>query len=167
MSETDWKMTESQLEFAIPLWLPPPKRDVALKDGDTVQQGDTTLTVYETPGHTLGTLTPVFELRDGERRHRALVWGGTSFNFGRDMARLDAYIASTQRMAQLAEAQKIDVMLSNHSAYDATVAKLAALKDRAAGAPHPFVIGTAAVVRSLQVMGECAQAQRDRFLAGL
>ncbi len=166
MSETDWRMTEMQLEFAIPLWLPPPKRDVALKDGDTIRQGDTTITVYETPGHTLGTLTPVFEVRDGDQRHRALVWGGTSFNFGRDLARLDAYIASTQRMAQLAESLKIDVMLSNHSAYDATVAKLAALKNRAPGAPNPFVIGTPAVVRSLQAMGECAQAQRDRFLIG-
>ena len=69
-------------------------------------------------------------------------------------------------MAQIAEAQTIDVMLSNHPGCDGTVAKLHALKERTAGAPHAFVIGTAAVLRSLPVMSVCVQAQRDRFLMG-
>ena len=34
---------------------------------------------------------------------------------------------------------------------------------RGGAAAHPFVIGNEAVVRSLQVMNACAQAQRDRF----
>ena len=38
----------------------------------------------------MGTLTPVLEVRDGERRHRAMVWGGMAFNFGKDITRLDA-----------------------------------------------------------------------------
>ena len=49
MSEADWRMTETQLEFANPLWPPPPKRDVALNDGDTLTQGDTTVKLYQTP----------------------------------------------------------------------------------------------------------------------
>jgi metallo-beta-lactamase class B len=40
---------------------------------------------------------------------------------------------------------------------------LAALRQQPAGAANPFVIGTPAVSRALNVMGECAQAQRDRF----
>ena len=47
-------------------------------------------------------------------------------------------------MAQIAEAQTIDVMLSNHLGYD----------------------GTATVLRSLPVMSVCVQAQRDRFVIG-
>ncbi|MBI3369759.1 MAG: MBL fold metallo-hydrolase [Burkholderiales bacterium] len=164
MSEADWKMSETQLEFAIPMWLPPPKRDVALNDGDSVVLGDTSVTLYQTPGHTMGTLTPVFELRDGARTHRAMVWGGTAFNFGKDLPRLDAYIAATQRMARLAGDRQIDVLLSNHPGYDNTVAKLAQLKTRGANDAHPFVMGVANVQRALGVMGECAQAQRDRFL---
>jgi metallo-beta-lactamase class B len=164
MSEADWTMTEKQLEFAIPIWLPPPKRDVAVNDGDKLTQGDTTLTLYQTAGHTLGTLTPVFELRNGARKHRAMVWGGTAFNFGHDLPRLEAYIAAAQRMARLAEEQQIDVLLSNHPGYDGTLAKLKAPRDAAAA--NPFVIGTPAVVRALGVMGSCAQAQRDRFLLG-
>ena len=40
--------------------------------------------------------------------------GGTGFNFGADFGRLDAYIASTDRMRKMAD-QNIDVLISNHS----------------------------------------------------
>jgi metallo-beta-lactamase class B len=162
MSEIDWRQTEGQLEFATPLWGAPPKRDVAVNDGDTVKLGDDIVTTLLTPGHTLGTITPIFEVRDKGQRHRAMVWGGTAFNFGRDMPRLDAYIDATRRLAQVARAQQIDVMLSNHPGYDGTVKKLEAL--RSGSGDNPFVIGTPAVLRALTVMGECALAQRDRFL---
>ena len=176
MSDLDWRMTETQLEFATPLWGSPPKRDaqrdVSARDGDQVKQGDGVVTLLLTPGHTNGTLTPVFEVRAGGQRHSAMVWGGTAFNFGRDIPRMDAYIAATQRMAQLARAQQIDVLLSNHPGYDGTVAKLEQLRSAAGpnsaapntSVPNPFVMGTPAVLRALTVMGECAQAQRDRFL---
>ena len=41
---------------------------------------------------------------------------------------------------------------------------LAALGKQAGAAPNPFVIGTPAVVRGLNVMGECAMAQRDPLI---
>ena len=162
MSEIDWRQTEGQLEFATPLWGAPPQRDIAVSDGDTVKLGDDIVTTLLTPGHTLGTITPIFDVRANGQRHRAMVWGGTAFNFGRDLARLDAYIESTQRLAEVARAQQIDVMLSNHPGYDGTVKKLELLRNGASA--NPFVIGTPAVLRALSVMGECAMAQRDRFL---
>jgi len=61
-------------------------------------------------------------------------------------------------------AQKIDVLVSNHSGFDGSQAKLAALRQPGADAQsNPFVLGTPTVERALNVMGECAQAQRDRF----
>ena len=164
MSETDWRMTETRLEFATPLWGAPPRRDVAVVDGDSVTLGDTVVKLYVTPGHTLGTLTPVFEVREGGRNHRVALWGGTAFNFGNDVPRMNAYIAATERMGQIVRDQDIDVLLSNHSAYDDTVPKLEALRNQATAQPHPFVNGNAAVQRAMTVMGECAQAQRDRYL---
>ena len=101
-------------------------------------------------------------VRNG-RKHRAMLWGGTGFNFGKDMQRLDSYIASTRRMDSLVKAQNIDVMLSNHSNVDSSQAKMAALRNQPADASNPFVMGTPTVERALRVMGECAQAQRDRF----
>jgi metallo-beta-lactamase class B len=162
MSEQDWKMMETRLEFETPLWDAPPKRDMAIKDGDTITLGGTTVTLYLTPGHTLGTISPVFDLRSGGQTHRVVEWGGTGFNFGADMPRLDAYIASTERMRKLAAAQNIDVLISNHSGFDEAPAKLDRLRKAPRG-PNPFVLGTPTVERALTVMGECAQAQRDRF----
>ncbi|CAA2099259.1 MBL fold metallo-hydrolase [Variovorax paradoxus] len=163
MSEADWTMTETRLEFATPIWGAPPKRDIAVKDGDRLTLGDTTLTLYVTPGHTAGTISPVFDVSEGGRRHRAMLWGGTGFNFGKDVPRLDSYIDATRRMGTLVSAQKVDVMLSNHSNFDGSQAKLAALRQQPAVQPNPFVMGTPTVERALTVMNECAQAQRDRF----
>ena len=164
MGEADWKQTETKLEFSLPLWGPVPKRDLSVSDGDKITLGDTTVTVNITPGHTLGTITPTFDVKSGGKTHRVLLWGGTAFNFGKDVPRLESYIAATQRMAKLVEAQKIDVMLSNHAGYDETVPKLEALRKGGGSGTNPFVIGTAAVTRGLNAMGECGLAQRDRFL---
>lgn len=127
-----------------------------------MRQGDAAVTMYVTPGHTLGTISPVFEVRSGGRSWRAMVWGGTSFNFGRDFRRLDAYIAAADRMREIARTEKVEVLLSNHPANDLTVSRLAELRANPA-APNPFVIGTEGVVRTLTVIGECARANRDRF----
>lgn len=162
-SARDWQMMETGLEFDSPQWGRPPQRDIAVNDGDTLTLGDTKMSFYVTPGHTLGTLSPVFEVKHGGRTHKALLWGGTSFNFGRDMGRLDDYIAQTERMRRMAASQSVDVMLSNHAGYDATLPKLAALRAQPV-AGNPFVAGTAVVDRSLQVLGECARAQKVRFL---
>jgi len=164
MSEPDWKQTEGKLEYQSALWGPVPKRDVSVSDGDKITLGDTSVTVNITPGHTLGTITPTFEVKSGAKTHRALLWGGTAFNFGKDIPRLESYIAATERMAKVAQALGIDVMLSNHAGYDGTVAKLDAMKKDRAAQPNPFVLGVPTVVRALQAMGECAKAQKDRFL---
>jgi metallo-beta-lactamase class B len=166
VSEVDWQQLEGKLEFNSSLWGPVPQydkaRDLRVKDGDKVTLGDTSVTVNITPGHTLGTITPTFEVKQGGRTHKVLLWGGTAFNFGKDVPRLQSYIDATERMAKIAKEQGIDVMLSNHGGYDGTVAKLDAIRKGAS--PNPFVIGNDAVVRGLQAMGACAKAQRDRFI---
>jgi metallo-beta-lactamase class B len=163
MSDVDWTMTETKLEFDTPLWDRPPKRDIAAHDGDKITLGDTTVTLYLTPGHTNGTISPVFDVWSGGQRHRVLLWGGTAFNFGRDLVRLDSYAASTQRLRDIAQQQGIDVLLSNHPGFDNSLIKLDQLRTQSPSQPNPFVIGTPTVVRALTVMGECSQAAHDRF----
>lgn len=163
MSEADWKMTETQLEFTTPIWGAPPRRDIAVNDGDRVTLGNTSVTLYLTPGHTMGTITPVFDVTYGGRTERAMIWGGTAFNFGKNIPRLGSYIESTQRMSTIAKQQNIEVLLSNHSGYDSSLPRLAALRQQPGLQPNPFVIGNDGVLRGLTVMGECAKATRDRF----
>ncbi len=162
-SEIDWKMMETGLEFDSKQWDRPPKRDMAVKDGDTLKLGDTTVRFMVTPGHTLGTISPVFDVRHEGQAHKVMIWGGTSFNFGRDMGRLDSYIAQTERMRQLAAQWGIDVPLSNHPGFDGTVVKLKARATAPRGA-NPFVSGQPVVDRAMRVLNTCARAQKARFL---
>ncbi|MGZ5269554.1 MAG: MBL fold metallo-hydrolase [Ramlibacter sp.] len=162
-SEADWNMMHGTLEFNSAAWGPPPPRDMAVRDGDKLTLGDTTLTFYVTTGHTLGTLSLVFDVREGGRTHHALLWGGTSFNFGKDFSRLESYSANTERMRELAARMPIDVLLSNHSEWDGSIIKMNAMRAGGAGRSNAFVIGPQGVGRSMQVMGECARAQAGRF----
>jgi metallo-beta-lactamase class B len=80
------------------------------------------------------------------------------------MGRLDAYIDSVRRTAETVRREGVDVLISNHSAFDDSIAKLERRRAAKPGDANPFVMGTPNVLRALTVMGECAQAQRDRFL---
>jgi metallo-beta-lactamase class B len=44
-----------------------------VRDGQRLTLGDTAMTFYVTTGHTLGTLSPMFEVRSGGRTHKALL----------------------------------------------------------------------------------------------
>jgi metallo-beta-lactamase class B len=154
-SAVDWTMMETKLEFDHPLWGRPPKRDIAVTDGDKVRLGDTAVDIVITPGHTMGTISPIFDVRSGSQSHRVLLWGGTAFNFGHQPERLQAYVDATARTREVAKQQGVDVFISNHSFYDGSVEKLGAV---AAGGANPFVLGASTVERALTVMNECAQA---------
>lgn len=162
-SEADWNTMGGTLEFNSAVWGPPPARDIAVREGQALTLGDTTMTFFVTTGHTLGTLTLLFDVREGGRAHHALLWGGTSFNFGKDFSRLESYSANTERMGALAMQLPVDVLLSNHSEWDGAIVKMNALRAAGKGGANPFVIGPQTVRRSMQVMDQCAQAQAARF----
>ncbi len=82
MSAADYDLVDRQN----PVWKP--KRDMVVTDGQTLTLGDTTMTFYLTPGHTEGTISTIFSVRDGGRRHTITTWGGTGFIFGRIQERL-------------------------------------------------------------------------------
>ena len=139
-----------------PSWKP--KRDMVITDGQKLTLGDTTITFYLTPGHTEGTVSMIFPVRDGGVPHTAATWGGTSFNFGPIRERLMAYEQSAARYRDIIAKANADVILSNHTPYDGTTEKLPLLRARRPGAPHPYVVGTASVQRYVQSVGECATA---------
>jgi metallo-beta-lactamase class B len=164
MSEIDWRELEKPvLQFDNVLFGRPPKRDMAVADGHKLQLGDTAVELYVTPGHTPGTITTVFTARDGSRSHRAMLWGGTAFNFGKVAPQMRNYVASADRMADLAAREKIDVILSNHVRYDAGLERMAKLAARRQDEAHPYVIGSENVARAIKVIGECARGFLTSF----
>ena len=135
MSAADYDLLDQQN----PAWKP--KRDMVVTDGYRLTLGDTTLTLYLTPGHTDGTISTIIPVRDGGRQHTAAAWGGTLFNFGPNLPRLEAYAQSAARFRDIVGKANADVILSNHTVYDGSKTKLPAVKARTAGQPHPYVVG--------------------------
>jgi metallo-beta-lactamase class B len=168
MSDIDWKAFDDPTfdPKRNPLFDPPPKRDMAVNDGDTIKLGGTTFKLYVIPGHTLGTLATVFTVHDHKEPHRAVAWGGTAYNFGPLPDRLQLHADTTVKYRETMQREKADVLLSNHVTFDAAVAKMAALKDRKPGDPNPYVVGQDAVQRFLTVLGECALATKAYVEAG-
>jgi metallo-beta-lactamase class B len=164
MSEIDWRAEEEAQRDPLfgakrnPLFGAPPKRDIAVNDGDTITLGNTTLKLYVIPGHTLGTLATVFTVHDHGNAHRAVAWGGTAYNFGPSRERLQLYHDTTAKYRAVMKHEGTDIFLSNHVSYDDSVAKMAKLRDRKTGDPNPFVVGQDAVQRFLTILGECALA---------
>ena len=142
-----------------------PKRDVTVgPEGSKITLGDTTVTIVYTPGHTPGTLSYVFPVKDGARTVMVAYSGGTLTGaFGSDASRWDEYIASQKKIAKAAADAGATVILSNHSEYDNayTKARLAGLK-REVGEDNPFIVGADGVQRYFTVMAECAMASKLR-----
>jgi metallo-beta-lactamase class B len=164
MSAADWDFLASD-----PGKWPKAKRDMVATDGQKLTLGDTTLTLYHTPGHTPGTISTVIPLRDGTNRHTAILWGGTGFNWRGGSPRYiqpntpptfwyDNYAKSAAKMRGVAKQVGADVVLSNHPQYDQSTTRLALMPKRPAGKPHPYVIGRESVDRFLTVAEECALA---------
>jgi metallo-beta-lactamase class B len=155
LSEEDWNLLESADRTK-------PERDLVGTDGQKLTLGDTTVTLYATPGHTLGTQSFVFEVKDGGETHKAALWGGTAFNFQPSVERFELYSGSADRFGDIADAADVEVILSNHITYDRSLEKIAALESRGPGDPHPYVVGEDAVLAFLRVMEESADAGEAR-----
>src|SRR5947207_11957462 len=80
LSEADWTAMYKSNE---PVELRP-KKDMVATDGMKLTLGDTTLTLYLTPGHTPGTVSVLVPLKDGNERHVEAVWGGINHDVRRN-----------------------------------------------------------------------------------
>jgi metallo-beta-lactamase class B len=165
MSEADWNVMAKSNE-------PPElkaKKDMVATDGMKLTLGDTTITLYSTPGHTPGTISTLIPLKDGNQRHVGAIWGGMAPSYERYGVRYYSSLAETfktwsnsiKRFQGISSKAEADVYLAIHPHYDKTLDKIRALQYRKPGGPHPFVNANA-VKRFLTIMGECTDAQLAR-----
>ena len=73
-------------------------------DGQKITLGDSAVTIVTTPGHTPGTLSMIFTVKDKGRPLTVAYSGGTAFNFPSTVANFDTYINSQRKMAAAAAA---------------------------------------------------------------
>jgi len=139
-----------------------PKRDIVATDGMKITLGDTTVTIWLTPGHTPGTLSYTFTALDRGKPVNVAYSGGTAFNFVNNtpdpgIRNFQIYIDSQKHMAAKAASTGATVLLSNHSEFDNAFNKNRMLAGRGDG-PHPYELGVDWVQRYFQVMQGCARA---------
>ena len=106
MGSADWDLVE---KYPNRYQSMAPKRDVVAADGMEITLGDTSVTLWETPGHTPGTLSFTFTALDNGRPVNVAYSGGTGFNFVNNtpdpgIRNFDSYIASQRHMAAQAAA---------------------------------------------------------------
>jgi metallo-beta-lactamase class B len=152
MSAADWDLVDRDTRN------PKPQRDMIATDSEKLTLGDTTLTLYITPGHTPGTISTLVPVKDMGQPHLAVEWGGTAISVRTPIAMLEAYVKSAERFRDVAVGAGADVIITNHTVFDSTLAKLDALQKRKAGDPNPYVVGKETVNRYLTVAEECGKA---------
>ena len=121
------------------------------------------MTIVATPGHTPGTLSMIFQVKDHGKPPTVAYNGGTAFNFPNDAQHFDTYIASQRKFAKAVADAGATILMSNHSEFDNAVTKIKMMAARKPGEPHPFEIGAEAVARYFKVTDECAQLARYKL----
>ncbi len=151
MSVEDWEHmhTWPQLGSLAPF----PHYDTAVSDGYTITLGDTTVEFVLTSGHTPGTLSSIFPVRDGDNTHYVGYWGASSVSFLPPEGLVE-YMGSADRFGRLDG--RVDVPLANHPPVDGSLFKLEALQSRSAGEPHPFVEGNGGFKQWMDTIHDCA-----------
>ena len=169
-SVEDWQEMARQAKGDVS-GLPPdwakmvPDHDMDIRDGQTMKVGSSELTFFLTPGHTPGTVSTVFKVRDGKQSHVVGFFGG----LGTPQTAEDklTLIASAERFKPIVRRYGIDVLIANHPTQDQSIPKLEELRLRRPGDPNPYVIGSERYIRYLSVQQECTrfamaqQGQKD------
>jgi metallo-beta-lactamase class B len=151
MSPADWDVLDKRTTGT------KPKRDLEATDGQKLTLGDTTVTLYITPGHTPGTISVVFPVKDNGSPHLAALWGGVGLNTDRES--VQNYIRSDRRFSGIVQQAAADIILANHTDWDRSKINLPMLAQRAPGSPNPYIVGNAKVLNFLKVAEECATAR--------
>jgi len=139
-----------------------PKHDTVGDDGMTISVGDASVRIVTMPGHTPGTLSYLFEVRDNGKPLRVAYVGGTAMPFNADAAFYDRYIASSKKMAKAAADYRATALMSNHTEFDNAFFKAHTAADRKPGEANPFEVGSEAVARYFTVVENCAEATKLR-----
>ena len=166
MSEADWATLEKSNE---PAELKP-RKDMVANDGMTLTLGDTTLTLYITPGHTPGTISTLVPLKDGNRSHVGVVWGGINPSFERYGVRyysslketFETWAGAAARMQRIIDQADADVYLTIHPLYDNTHDKIHAVQYREPNETHPLV-SKDNLKRFMTIIESCTRAQLARI----
>lgn len=129
------KLDRNQMDF--PITVPSVSRYVA--DGDELVLGDKIIKFYETPGHSKGTLSLEFTVKDRGKEYTAFMLGGVGA-YSRRPEDFDEFIASVTRVIGIVKDDNVTVGVMGHPMTVNGLIKLGpSLAKRPKGQPHPFI----------------------------
>ena len=150
MGPKDWELAAREAD--------PPRHDIEATDGQKLTLGDTTVTIYITPGHTAGTLSVLVPVKDHGQPHMAMEWGGTALSGATSREMLESYISNSKRMKDISGGLGADVIIGNHTEYNDALNRFERTQARKQGEAHPWVVGKGEVQTYLTVVEECAKS---------
>jgi metallo-beta-lactamase class B len=115
--------------------------EMVVADGDVISLGDNSFTVIETPGHTWGTASFLYNVTEGAETYRAITIGGLGLNAIEGPPQVEAFIESLDRVRALAESRDmaVTVHLTTHGFSNNLDENRQALASRQTGEPNPLV----------------------------
>ena len=150
LSPEDWKLAGREAN--------PYTHDLDATDGQKLTLGDTTITIYITPGHTGGTLSFLIPVKDRGVPHMAMEWGGTALSAATSKEMLQSYISNAGRFKDISDGAGADVIIGNHTEYNDALERLDRTRLRKPGEQNPWVVGKPEVAKYLTVVEECAKS---------
>jgi metallo-beta-lactamase class B len=149
MSEIDWDIVEQDAASGTSRYAPPPVRDLAITEGQTLTLGKTTISFHLTPGHTPGTVSVIIPVTDRGTPHVISFIGGTGLNLVKDPSRGGGKILrdSLERFAKVSLVAGADVLIASHPFLDDSWLKAKLVNEGKAGRTNPWVASTDAVLR--------------------
>ena len=163
LGAADWDLIEKAPKTSVEASDHPiPKRDVAVTDGQKLTLGDTTVTLYVTPGHTPATVSAIVPVRDGGVVRQLSLYGSVAFPPSIEpterVGGLRKYDESVQRFGEISKKAGTLGILNTHVFADGSLTRIASVQTRKPGQPNPFLIGAEATARYYSILHECLQA---------
>jgi len=118
--------------------------DEPLVDGQIMSLGETSIECLSIPGHTPGSMSYFFAIKDGRNTYTVGIHGGPGLNtlskeylskYGLPLSRRDDYMNSLQKLKN----RSVDIFIGAHPGQNATLAKQSLMKD----GRNPFLDKTA------------------------
>ena len=163
MAPADWDLLASTSPANAPT------RDLDIADGQKLTLGGTTVTLNHSPGHTPGTVSPIFPARWRGRTHTAMLWGGT--NPPTATTNKETYLSSALTFASRTRRAGVDIELSNHGFADYGLERMEELRSAPNSRENPFIVGTSTAQRFMKIVetmlrGRIAQDQEAATPSG-
>ena len=165
MSELDWQDLAHDISYpyfvraGYPEVVQPVRdeRDHVVEDGEVLEQGNSRVTFYVTPGHTQGALSLFIEVQDGGETRTVALWGGSALRT--EVKELSQMHNSLHRFWEIGRELNAEAVISTHAWLVGNFKQHA--RGRVDG-KNTIVIGAGGFDRIMGIYDECMHAQFAR-----